>query len=141
MQLALGQTYRRTVLDEALDRLRETLRDEGLYQAEVLRKRCRTRRRIRWTSSCTSSPGLARELAHPTKERHGISRCGNPLAVENEDGRSGYLGQVQRGTDRIRKYPLAKKGHLSGRAGVRRGNYDSAKNTIPLDLDVTKDRA
>src|SRR5260370_31992034 len=45
--------------------------------------------------------------------------------------------RLQRGTDRIRKY-LAKKGHLSGRAGVRRGNYDSAKNTIPLDLDVTE---
>jgi outer membrane protein insertion porin family len=45
--------------------------------------------------------------------------------------------RVQRGTDRIRKY-LAKKGHLSGRAGVRRGNYDSAKNIIPLDLEVTE---
>ena len=35
MQLALGQTYRRAAVDEALERLRETLRDEGLYQAEI----------------------------------------------------------------------------------------------------------
>src|SRR5260370_1446748 len=35
MQIALGQTYRRATLDEALERLRETLREEGLYQAEV----------------------------------------------------------------------------------------------------------
>src|SRR6195256_615725 len=35
MQLALGQTYRGAAVDEALERLRETLRDEGLYQAEV----------------------------------------------------------------------------------------------------------
>src|SRR5216684_3702231 len=35
MQLALGQTYRRAAVDEALERLQETLRDEGLYQAEV----------------------------------------------------------------------------------------------------------
>src|SRR5229473_7313152 len=35
MQIALGQTYRQTTLDEALERLRETLRDEGLYRAEV----------------------------------------------------------------------------------------------------------
>src|SRR5260370_12758206 len=35
MQLALGQTYRQAAVDEALERLRETLREEGLYQAEV----------------------------------------------------------------------------------------------------------
>src|SRR6266446_3236955 len=35
MQLALGQAYRRTAVDEALERLRETLREEGLYQAQV----------------------------------------------------------------------------------------------------------
>src|SRR3989475_10157966 len=40
--------------------------------------------------------------------------------------------RVQRGTDRIRKY-LVKKGHLSGRAGVHRRNYDAAKKAIPLE--------
>src|SRR5205814_8359570 len=35
MQLALGQPYRKVVVDEALERLRETLREEGLYRAEV----------------------------------------------------------------------------------------------------------
>ncbi len=35
MQLALGQPYRQATVNEALERLRETLRDEGLYQAEV----------------------------------------------------------------------------------------------------------
>src|SRR5260370_12651382 len=45
--------------------------------------------------------------------------------------------RLQRGTDRIRKY-LVKKGHLRGRAAVRRGNYDAATNMIPLDVDVTE---
>ena len=31
MQLGLGQTYRKQMVDEALERLRETLREEGLY--------------------------------------------------------------------------------------------------------------
>src|SRR5216683_8004025 len=35
MQIALGQTYRQATLNEALERLRETLREEGLYLAEV----------------------------------------------------------------------------------------------------------
>src|SRR5258707_6676569 len=47
------------------------------------------------------------------------------------------LAKVQRGTGRIRKY-LVKEGHLSGRAAVRRGDYDAAKSTIPLDLEVTE---
>src|SRR3989442_7748245 len=35
MQLALGQTYRRAAVDEALEKRRKTLREGGLYQAEV----------------------------------------------------------------------------------------------------------
>src|SRR5260370_9711976 len=35
MQIGLGQTYRKQIVDEALERLREMLREEGLYQAEV----------------------------------------------------------------------------------------------------------
>src|SRR5882724_7266683 len=35
MQITLGQTYRRAVLDEALERLKEALREDGLYQAGV----------------------------------------------------------------------------------------------------------
>ncbi len=35
MQIGLGQTYRKEIVDEALERLRETLRDEGLYRAAV----------------------------------------------------------------------------------------------------------
>src|SRR5260370_679596 len=34
MQLTLGQTYRKSAVTEALERLKETLRDEGLYRAE-----------------------------------------------------------------------------------------------------------
>src|SRR5205823_13932276 len=33
--LTLGQTYRQAAVSEALERLRETIREEGLYQAEV----------------------------------------------------------------------------------------------------------
>src|SRR5260370_9139200 len=34
MQLVLGQTYRRAAADEGRERLRETLRDEGVFQAQ-----------------------------------------------------------------------------------------------------------
>jgi len=138
MQIALGQTYRRTTVDEALERLRETLREEGLYQAEV----------------------SAETVPHPETHQMDIivhaksgprARVGN-IQLKNETeyrdaeilsrlrmkaGSDITSAKLQRGTDRIRKY-LIKKGHLSGRAAVRRGDYNAAKNTIPLELDVTE---
>src|SRR5882762_1462398 len=138
MQLALGQTYRRTVLEEALDRLRETLREEGLYQAEVSAETVPHEETHQMDIVVHVKPGpRARvgtiQLKNGTEYRDAeiLSR------LRMRTGGVVTSARVQRGTDRIRKY-LAKKGHLSGRAGVRRGNYDSAKNTIPLDLDVTE---
>src|SRR5437879_5495864 len=138
MQIALGQTYRRAIVDEALERLRETLRDEGLYRAEV---------------SAETAP-------HPEIHQMDIivhvksgprARVGN-IQMKNETeyrdadilsrlkmkaGSEITSARLQRGTDRIRKY-LVKKGHLSGRAAVRREDYNAAKNMIPLELDVTE---
>src|SRR5437879_8612478 len=138
MQIALGQTYRRTTVDEALERLRETLREEGLYQAVV----------------------SAETVPHPETHQMDIivhvksgprARVGN-IQLKNETeyrdaeilsrlrmkaGSDITSAKLQRGTDRIRKY-LIKKGHLSGRAAGRRGDYNAAKNTIPLELDVTE---
>ena len=138
MQLALGQTYRRTVLDEALDRLRDTLREEGLYQAEVSAETVPHEETHQMDIVVHVKPGpRARvgtiQLKNGTEYRDAeiLSR------LRMKTGGVVTSARLQRGTDRIRKY-LAKKGHLSGRAGVRRGNYDSAKNTIPLDLDVTE---
>ncbi|OLB35368.1 MAG: hypothetical protein AUH11_14830 [Acidobacteria bacterium 13_2_20CM_57_17] len=138
MQIALGQTYRRTTVDEALERLRETLREEGLYQAVV----------------------SAETVPHPETHQMDIivhvksgprARVGN-IQLKNEmeyrdaeilsrlrmkAGSDITSAKLQRGTDRIRKY-LIKKGHLSGRAAGRRGDYNATKNTIPLELDVTE---
>ncbi len=138
MQLGLGQTYRKAEVSEALERLRETLRDEGLYLAEV----------------------SAEESPHPEAHQMDIvvhvkpgprARVGNILLkngteypdsrilsqLRSKAGREINSARLQRGTERIRKY-LAKKGHLSARATVRRGEYDSAKNVLPLDLDVSE---
>src|SRR5438876_3898605 len=138
MQIALGQMYRRRTVDEALERLQETLREEGLYQAKV----------------------SAETVPHPETHQMDIivhvksgprARVGN-IQMKNETeyrdadilsrlkmkaGSEITSARLQRGTDRIRKY-LVKKGHLSGRAAVRREDYNAAKNMIPLELDVTE---
>ena len=138
MQLTLGQTYRKGAVDEALERLREALREEGLYQAEVSAETVPRAEMHQMDIVVHVKPGpRARvgtiQLKNGTEYRDAeiLSRLKMKVGGEITSAR------LQRGTDRIRKF-LVKKGHLSGRAAVRRGSYDAAKNTIPLDLEVTE---
>src|SRR6266852_3789344 len=138
MQLALGQPYRQATVNEALERLRETLRDEGLYQAEVSGETVPHPETHQMDVVVHVKPG--------PRARVGIIQLKNGTEYRDAEilsrlkmkaGGQITSARLQRGTDRIRKY-LVKKGHLSGRAGVHRGNYDAARNAIPLDLDVTE---
>src|SRR5712691_9544670 len=138
MQLTLGQTYRQVAVNEALERLRETLREEGLYLAEVSAETVPHPETHQMDIVVHVKPGpRARvgiiQLRNSTEYRDAeiLSR------LKMKSGRQITSAKLQRGTDRIRKF-LVKKGHLSGRAALRRDNYDAAKNTIPLDLDVTE---
>src|SRR6266404_7953652 len=138
MQLTLGQTYRQVAVNEALERLRETLREEGLYQAEVSAETFRHAETHQMDTVVHVKPG--------PRARVGIIQLKNGTEYRDAEilsrlkmkaGGQITSARLQRGTDRIRKY-LVKKGHLSGRAGVHRGNYDAQRNAIPLDLDVTE---
>jgi outer membrane protein insertion porin family len=138
MQIALGQTFRQATLNEALDRLRETLREEGLYQAEVSAETV--------PHPETHQMDIVVRIKSGPRARVGMIQLKNGTEYRDKDilsrlkmktGTAITSAKLQRGTDRIRKY-LVKKGHLSGRASVRRGAYDAAKNTIPLELEVTE---
>jgi outer membrane protein assembly factor BamA len=138
MQLTLGLPYRRQIVDESLERLREVLKEEGLYTAEVSAKGVPNAERHQMDVIVHVKPGKrARvEAIHVTNETEfrdaeilakSKMKPGSPVTVE----------RLQRGTDRIRKF-LVKTGHLSARAAVRRGEYNATKNTVPLELDITE---
>src|SRR6266853_1589942 len=138
MQLTLGQTYRQVAVNEALERLPETLREEGLYQAEVSAETV--------PHAETHQMDIVVHVKPGPRARVGIIQLKNGTEYRDAEilsrlkmkaGSQITSAKLQRGTGRIRKY-LVKKGRLSGRAGVHRGNYDASKNTIPLDLDVTE---
>ena len=138
MQLTLGQTYRRAAVNEALERLRETLRDEGLYLAEVSAETVPHPETHQIDVVVHVKPG-PRARVGTIQLKNGTEYHDAEILsrLKMKAGGEVTSARLQRGTDRIRKY-LVKKGHLSGRAGVHRGSYDAAKNTIPLDLDVTE---
>jgi outer membrane protein insertion porin family len=138
MQLSLGQVYRQTAVDEALERLRETLRDEGLYTAQVSAETVPYPATHQMDVIVHVKPGpRARvgEIQLRNETEFGDQEILSRLKMKSR----GLLtsGRVTRGTDRIRKF-LVKKGHLSARASVRRGEYDAAKNSVPVQLEVTE---
>src|SRR6202049_4047412 len=138
MQLSLGQVYRRDALDEGLERLRDTLREEGLYAAEVSAEtephpdthqmdvivHVKPGRRVR-----VREVQLKNGTEYPDAEI--LSR------LKMKGGREVNSARIRRGTDHVRNF-LVKKGHLNARAVVHRGEYDAAANEIPLELDVTE---
>src|SRR6266478_4821238 len=138
MQLTLGQAYRRAAVDEALERLHETLREEGLYQAELFAETV--------PHPETHQMDIVVHVKPGPRARVGIIQLKNETEYRDAEllsrlkmktGSEITSAKLQRARGRIRKY-LVKKGHLSGRAAVRRGNYDAAKKTVPLDLEVTE---
>jgi outer membrane protein insertion porin family len=138
MQLTLGQPYRRDAVDEAVARLIDTLHDEGLYAADVqaepvphedihamdiiVHVKSGPRARVQEVQLKNGTEYTQAELLSRLKFKPGVELTS---------------ARVARGTERIRKF-LVKRGHLNARASVRRGEYDRAKNTIPLELEVTE---
>ena len=138
MQLTLGQTYRKSAVTEALERLKETLREEGLYLAEVSAEGLPHAETHEMDIVVHVKPGPRARVQAVRLKNNTEYRDAEILSrLKMRVGREITAARLQRGTDRIRKF-LVKKGHLSARAAVRRGEYDAAKKTIPLDLDVTE---
>jgi outer membrane protein insertion porin family len=138
MQLSLGQVYRRAAVDEALDRLRETLREEGLYTAEVSAETVPHPDTHQMDVIVHVKPG-PRARVGEIQLKNGTEYADTEILSRLKMKSRGELtsARVQRGTNRIRKF-LVKKGHLSARAAVRRGEYDAAKNSVALQLEVAE---
>ncbi len=137
-QLNLGQPYRSDLVDEAKERLRETLRQEGLYTAVVT---VETEPRPE-----THQMDVIFHVKPGARARVGVVKLKNETEypdaeilkrLKMKEGRAITSARLQSGTDRIRKF-LVKKGNLIAHAVVRRGTYDAAKNVIPLDLEVSQ---
>ena len=91
----------------------------------------------RWTSRPHKSGPRARvkevQLKNGTEYRDAeiLSR------LKMKPGRELTSARIQRGTERIRKF-LVKKGHLKPARWFAEANTTRAKNTIPLELEVTE---
>jgi outer membrane protein insertion porin family len=138
MQLALGRPFRQEGVDEGLERLREVLREEGLYTAQVSAENEPHPETHQMDISVHVKPG-PRARVEAVELKNGTAYHDAELLsrLKMKPGQPVTTARIQRGTDRIRKF-LVKKGRLSARAAVRRGEYNGAKNTVRLELEVTE---
>ncbi|MGH8276747.1 MAG: POTRA domain-containing protein, partial [Steroidobacteraceae bacterium] len=137
LRLPLGEPFRKSALDESLARLRNTLRDDGFYQAKLepqLHPHEDTRQMdltVRVTPGPRARMGkivFQNQTTIPTEELLDKSKL--------ESGDAITFNRLERSTDRLRKYLVGKE-HLSARAVLRRGDYDAQTNSVPLTLEVT----
>ena len=139
MQIGLGQTYRKQVLDEALEHLREALREEALYRAEVSSETMAHPETHQMDIVVRVKPGPRARVASIDLRNDTPYRDAGILSrFKMRPGQPITSARLQRGTARVRKF-LTKKGHLSARVTVRRGKYDAAKNSAPLFVEVSSE--
>jgi outer membrane protein assembly complex protein YaeT len=136
LQLGLGEIFREQALHDALERLQQTLRGEGFYQAGIAVERRETAATQQMDILMHVIPGPRARIGTVT-EHGGAATNGNELLRQArlKQGKEVTEARLDRGAERVRKH-LTKRGHLSARVSVRRGEYDAKSNTVPLMLDI-----
>jgi outer membrane protein assembly factor BamA len=138
MQITLGRPFRQEDVDEGLARLRDVLKEEGLYTAQVSAKNVPYPATHQMDVVVHVKPGPRARVESVELKNETAYRDAELLSrMKMKPGQLVTTARIQRGTDRIRKF-LVKKGRLSARATVRRDEYNAAKNTITLELEVSE---
>jgi outer membrane protein assembly complex protein YaeT len=138
VQLPLGAPYESDVVDQGLDRLRDLLKEEGFYKAQLTVSTVPYPANRQIDMIIHINSGL-RSRAGQVQVKNGTEFPDRELLsrLKLKPGQPVTSAKVRSGTERIRKF-LVKTGHLNARAIVHRGEYDAAKNSVPLELDVTE---
>lgn len=137
MRLGLGEPFRESALQEAIQRLKDTLRSEGLYQAKVtwtLTPHEDTRQMdvmvtvVSGPRAVVGSFVLQNKTPYPDDEiiRRSKIKLNKPLTT----------ARLTKATQRLKKY-LVNQGYLGAGALITAGQYDPQKNSVPLKYEVT----
>ena len=137
LRLNLGEPFRESALREAINRLQDLLRTDGLYLAKIT-----------WELGPHDD---TRQMDITVHVDPGIRALVGDITVKNETHypdaelikRSKITSKntltsarLTRGSQRIKKY-LVNQGYLGAGVVMTPGTYDTATNRVPLSLDVT----
>jgi len=137
LRLGLGEPFRESALREAVERLQETLRADGLYLAKIT-----------WDLTPHQDTRQMDILVHVDS---GLRARVGDLQIQNQtpftDGeilrrskissnKELTAARLSRGSQRLKKY-LVNQGYLGAGALITPGTYDPASNRVPLKFEVT----
>src|SRR5258706_11047245 len=134
LRLNLGEIFRESDMKEALDRLRQTLEDDGQYQAKLdyTATRHPDTLQVDIVVHVTPSPRarigmitIQNETAYSEAELRGRLKLKPDSQITSD--------RLNHAAERARKW-LAQKDYLGARVTLRRGAYDAKSNTVPLEV-------
>jgi outer membrane protein assembly factor BamA len=136
MRLGLGEAFRESDLKEALERLRQTLRDDGFYQAELIPELLPHPDTRQMDITVRVTPGPRARLSAIELRNHTEFPDAELLRRSRlKLGREITSRRLDRAAERVRKF-LAGKDYLGARATLHRGSYDPKTQTLPLAMEV-----
>lgn len=136
LQLPLGQAFQEQDLDAGLQRLRQTMQDNGFYAMKAtpgLAKNPATRQ-INITVEVEPGPrAKLSSLNINNQTRFSVSDIRKKLKLKR--GTQVTADRIDRGTERLHNF-LVSSGYLEARVTATRGNYDPKSAMLPLTVDV-----
>jgi len=137
LRLGLGEAFHESTLKEALDRLRQTLREDGLYEAEVTSELTPHPETHQMDIIVRVTSGSRARLS--TIELHNQTEFPDQVLLARsklKPGREVTLRRLDHAAERLRKF-LAGKDYLGARVILRRRDYDPKTQTLPLVVELT----
>ncbi len=136
LRLNVGDTFRESDMKDALDRLRQTLEDDGLYQAVLTYEANPNFNSLEMDIVVHVTPGPRARIASISfqnqteftdAELRDRLRLGRGTEITSD--------RINRAADRERKW-LADKNFLGARVTIHRGAFDPAMNRVPLEFTI-----
>lgn len=136
LQMPLGQAFQEQDLQAGLQRLRQTMQDNGFYESQSHVGLAKHPATHQIDITVEVEPGRRARLSAVNihnQTRFSLNDIRGRLKMKR--GTRVTADRIDRGTERLRTF-LVSAGYLEARVTAIRGAYDSKSATLPLDVDV-----
>ncbi len=136
LRLNVGETFRESDMKDAIDRLRQTMEDDGLYQANITYETTAYPETLQMDILVKVTPGPRARIGTITlvnQTQFQDAELRSQLKLKS--GKDITSDRLNRAEDRTRKW-MTKKEYLGARVTVLRGMYDATSNSVPLTFTL-----
>ena len=136
LRLNLGDTFRDSDMKDAMDRLRQTLEDDGQYDSKIEYETEPHPDTLQMDILVRVTPGPRARLGAITiQNQTQFSEAELRGRLKLKEGKQVTSDLLNRAADRERKW-LADKDYLGSRVTTSRGTYDTQSNRVPVEFTI-----